>query len=60
MNLEGDKRPTILPPDLFQRYAKLSFWRDLQKSKAYRIVVKSTDVQEIAMPRPMHATEHAS
>lgn len=33
-------RKTILPPDLFARYAKLSFWRDLSDSKAYRLVTK--------------------
>ena len=33
-------RETILPPDLFERYAKLSFWRDLPNSKAFRIVAQ--------------------
>jgi len=33
-------RETILPPDLFQRYGQLAFWRDLPNSKAYRIVVQ--------------------
>ena len=33
-------RKTVLPPDLFQRYANMAFWRDLPKSKAYRIVAQ--------------------
>lgn len=36
-----ESRPTILPPDLAQRYAKLSFWRDGAGSHAYRITVKT-------------------
>ena len=31
-------RQTILPPDLFERYAKMAFWRDLKKSSAFTIV----------------------
>ncbi|MFC3612520.1 sulfotransferase family protein [Lutimaribacter marinistellae] len=31
-------RDTILPPDLFEKYANLAFWRDLPNSKAFRIV----------------------
>ena len=31
-------RKTILPPDLFERYAKMSFWHDLPDSAAFRIV----------------------
>ena len=31
-------RQTILPPDLFQRYAQMSFWNDLPNSAAFRIV----------------------
>ena len=46
-------RSTILPPDLFQRYAALSFWRDLEGSKAYRIVAKhEAGQQREAMPEP--------
>lgn len=33
-------RQTILPPDLFQKYNTLSFWRDLPNSKAFRIVAQ--------------------
>lgn len=35
-------RQTILPPDLFRKYANLSFWRDLKDSRAFRIVVQPT------------------
>jgi sulfotransferase len=46
-------RTTILPPDLFQRYAALAFWRNLEGSKAYRIVFKETGgQQQQAMPTP--------
>jgi sulfotransferase len=49
-------RKTILPPDLFQRYRQLSFWRDLKDSKAYRIVVQSGDEkQRDTMPEPAPA-----
>lgn len=44
-------RSTILPPDLFERYAKLAFWRDLPKSKAFRIVQQgSAKDQQQSMP----------
>jgi sulfotransferase len=44
-------RQTILPPDLFQRYAQLSFWRDLKDSKAFRIVTQpSAERQQETMP----------
>ncbi len=33
-------RETILPPDLFERYANLSFWRNLPRSHAFRIVAQ--------------------
>jgi sulfotransferase len=46
-------RPTILPPDLFQRYAQLSFWRDLPNSSAFRIV---PDAQEGERGRAMPET----
>ena len=38
-------RQTILPPDLFQKYAQLAFWRDLQDSKAFRITSQAADSQ---------------
>lgn len=46
-------RQTILPPDLFERYSKLAFWRDLPNSKAFRIVAQaSEDAQQDVMPPP--------
>ena len=46
-------RKTILPPDLFKRYAQLSFWRDLKDSKAFRIVAQnSAEKQSETMPEP--------
>lgn len=45
-------RETILPPDLFQRYAQLSFWRDLPNSRAFRIVAEQPDKpQDQQMPK---------
>ena len=44
-------RQTILPPDLFERYSKLAFWRNLQNSKAFRIVAtQAADAQQETMP----------
>ncbi|GAB5403668.1 MAG: hypothetical protein Aurels2KO_18990 [Aureliella sp.] len=46
-------RQTILPPDLFDRYAQLSFWQDLPGSSAYRIVVQEgSEDQQHTMPDP--------
>ena len=50
--VEPRSRSTILPPDLFERYSKLAFWRDLQRSKAYRIVAQGGEKQATAMPEP--------
>lgn len=36
--VEPRPRKTVLPPDLFERYANMAFWRDLQNCEAYRIV----------------------
>ena len=49
-------RETILPPDLFKRYAQLAFWRDLKDSKAFRIVRQaSAEKQGETMPAPTQA-----
>lgn len=51
-------RDTVLPPDLFQKYAQLSFWRNLPDSKAFRIVAQNTDqAQADVMPSPEHTVE---
>jgi sulfotransferase len=39
-------RQTILPPDLFERYNNMAFWRDLKNCKAYRIVNQPTPAPE--------------
>ena len=44
-------RQTILPPDLFERYANLAFWRDLPNSNAFRIVAQQpADTPQETMP----------
>lgn len=35
-----ESRPTILPPDLFEQYSKLSFWQDQANSRASVITAK--------------------
>jgi sulfotransferase len=50
--VEPRTRQTILPPDLFERYAKLAFWRDMPTSKAFRIVAQPEGNQQQAMPQP--------
>ena len=39
-------RRTVLPPDLFEKYAGLAFWRDPKGSAAYRITAQ----EEAAAP----------
>lgn len=41
--VEPRPRETILPPDLFEKYSKLAFWRDLPRSKAFRIVAQQPE-----------------
>ena len=36
--VEPRPRATILPPDLFERYQGMAFWRDLTNCKAFRLV----------------------
>ncbi len=38
--VEFEPRRTVLPPDLFEKYARLSFWRDPQGSQAFRITMQ--------------------
>ena len=45
-------RRTILPPDLFQKYAALSFWRDPAGSAAFRITVQPEPAAETTRPSP--------
>jgi sulfotransferase len=49
-------RQTILPPDLFKRYARLAFWRDMADSKAFRITGDASPEPQLqVMPAPEHA-----
>jgi sulfotransferase len=49
-------RKTILPPDLFQRYARLAYARALSDSKAFRIVVQpDAERQRDTMPAAVPA-----
>ena len=51
--VEPRPRKTILPPDLFEKYAQLAFWRNLPDSKAFRIVAdQAAGVQQDTMPQP--------
>ena len=46
-------RATILPPDLFEKYSQLAFWRNLPDSKAFRIVAdQAAMAQQNTMPSP--------
>jgi sulfotransferase len=58
--VEPRERQTILPPDLFERYSKLAFWRDMPKSKAYRIVAQGGEAQQSAMPAPTQRVDGAA
>lgn len=52
--VEPKPRRTILPPDLFDQYAKLNFWQDLKGSTARMIIqqpdeaVVPTDISDIS------------
>lgn len=43
--VEPRPRKSILPPELFERYAKLSFWSGLKGSRVYRIVPQKTETK---------------
>ncbi len=58
--VEARPRRTILPPDLFKRYTQLSFWRNINDSKAVRIIAKQADEeQKDKMPEPKEELEEA-
>lgn len=48
--VEARRRETVLPPDLFEKYGRLAFWRDLPNSRAFRIVPQPASAQETVMP----------
>jgi sulfotransferase len=52
-------RTTILPPDLFERYEKLSFWNDPRGSRAHVIRVTSAQEASIKTDTPVSAKEPA-
>jgi sulfotransferase len=37
------QRKTILPPDVFDKYANLVFWHDLKNCRAFRIVAQKEE-----------------
>lgn len=45
-----ESRSTILPPDLFEKYAELSFWKDPTGSRAHVISMQSPSSGEGAKP----------
>lgn len=61
--VEPTSRQTILPPDLFERFSNMAFWRDLKGSKAFRIVSatnagsQSGQMPAANTPMPQTATE---
>jgi len=44
--VEPQTRKTILPPDLFEKFSGMAFWRDLKNSNAFRIVA-TTSPEEV-------------
>ena len=51
-------RKTILPPDLFERYANIAFWQKMPGSAAFKIVPKTPEAETQAetMPEPTQKT----
>ena len=41
-------RPIVLPPDLFEKYASLSFWQDAKGSAAFRITAQQSSATDAA------------
>lgn len=58
--VEPRPRRTILPPDLFEKYSRLAFWRNLSNSESYRIVHHNETDQQHVMPQPSQATPSAN
>lgn len=57
--VEPRPRKTVLPPDLFERYARISFWRDMPGSAANKIVAQDSNEgqQQQTMPEPTQKVE---
>jgi hypothetical protein len=50
---EGMSSPVAsICDDLFERYSKLAFWRDMPTSKVFRIVAQADGNHQQAMPQP--------
>ena len=49
--VEPRPRETILPPDLFQRYNNMAFWRELPNSKAFHIVAQAPEQPQNQVPQ---------
>lgn len=52
--VEPRPRKTVLPPDLFERYAKIAFWRNMPGSAAFKIVAQQAEGEtaQQTMPSP--------
>ncbi|MES2207799.1 MAG: sulfotransferase [Pseudomonadota bacterium] len=44
-----EPRTTILPPDLFEQYAALSFWKDISQSRCNVITSRPTEKTEVSI-----------
>lgn len=56
--VEPRPRKTVLPPDLFERYAQIAFWRNMPGSEAFKIVAQQPENEELqqTMPAPRQTT----
>lgn len=52
--VEPRPRQTILPPDLFEKYAKLDFWSNLKNSRAFRIVQDQSAKENAPQPETVN------
>lgn len=41
--VQATRRPTILPPDVFSKFASLAFWKELESCSAFRIVEENRE-----------------
>jgi len=48
--VKPQKRKTILPPDLFEKFSGMAFWHDLKNSKAFRITATPTENKDNNQP----------
>ncbi len=60
--VEPRPRKTVLPPDLFERYSKIAFWRDMPGSAAFKIVAQQSEgeAQQEVMPEPTQKVDTTS